>query len=53
VPTGVFASVARGFDVWAFTALPLMFGPVGVLVSLTISCGLIGYLVSEQAGRGR
>lgn len=50
VPTGIFSSVARGFDVWAFTALPLMFGPVGVLVSLTVSLGVIAYLVSDAAG---
>lgn len=47
VPTGVFSSVARGFDVWAFTALPLMFGPAGVLVSMTISLAVIAYLVSD------
>ena len=50
VPTGVFSSVARGFDVWAFTALPLMFGPIGVLVSMTISLAVISYLVSDSAG---
>ena len=50
VPTGVFASVARGFDVWAFTALPLMFGPIGVVVSITISLAVISYLVSDSAG---
>ncbi len=50
VPTGVFSSVARGFDVWALTALPLMFGPAGVLVSTTISVGVISYLVSDGAG---
>jgi hypothetical protein len=50
VPTGVFSSVARGFDVWAFTALPLMLGPAGVLVSMTISLGVITYLVSDRAG---
>jgi hypothetical protein len=47
LPPGVFSSVARGFDVWAFTALPLMFGPVGVLVSMTISLAVIAYLVSD------
>jgi len=46
----VFASVARGFDVWAFTALPLMFGPVGMVVSMVISVGVIAYLVSDDAG---
>ena len=50
VPTGVFTSVARGFDVWAFTALPLMFGPIGVLVSVTISLAVISYLVSDGPG---
>ena len=50
VPTGVFSSVARGFDVWALTALPLMFGPVGVLVSMAISLGLIAFLLSDEAG---
>jgi hypothetical protein len=49
LPTGVFSSVARGFDVWAFTALPLMFGQIGVLVSITISLGVISYLVSDSA----
>ncbi|WP_246861634.1 DUF6297 family protein [Nocardioides sp. SYSU D00065] len=49
VPTGVLGSVARGFDVWALTALPLMFGPVGVLVSVGISVGVIAYLVRDDA----
>ncbi len=50
VPSGVFASVFRGFDVWALTALPLMFGPVGVVVSATISVAVISYLVSDSTG---
>jgi hypothetical protein len=50
VPTGVFSSVARGFDVWALTALPLMFGPTGTIVSMAISLGALSYLVSDQAG---
>lgn len=50
VPTGVFSSAARGFDVWAFTALPLMFGQGGMLVSTVISIGVIAYLVSDSAG---
>ena len=33
VPPGVFASVFRGFDVWAITALPLTFGPIGTSAS--------------------
>lgn len=48
VPTGVFGSLARGFDVWAFTALPLMFGTGGVLVSTAISVVVIAYLVSDS-----
>ena len=50
VPTGVFGSLARGFDVWALTALPLMFGTSGMLVSTVISVGVIAYLVSDSAG---
>ncbi|GAA5123158.1 hypothetical protein GCM10023339_42580 [Alloalcanivorax gelatiniphagus] len=50
VPTGVFSSAARGFDVWALTALPLMFGQGGMLASALISLGVIGYLVSDGAG---
>ncbi|MDZ5664006.1 DUF6297 family protein [Nocardioides sp. S-58] len=50
VPTGVLGSVARGFDVWALTALPIVFGPAGTLVSVAISVGVIGYLVSDGAG---
>lgn len=49
VPTGVFGSLARGFDVWAFTALPLMFGTGGMMVSELISLGVITYLVSDSA----
>ena len=49
VPTGVFGSLARGFDVWAFTALPLMFGTGGMMVSSVISLGVIAYLVSDSA----
>ncbi len=48
VPPGVFASVFRGFDVWAITALPLTFGSIGVLVSVSISLGVIAYLVSAE-----
>ena len=47
VPTGVIFSVARGFDVWAITALPLMFGQGGMLFSSVISIGVIAYLVSD------
>ena len=50
LPPGVFSSVMRGFDVWALTALPLMFGPTGVLISMVISVGVIAYLVSDSAG---
>ncbi|NYE35033.1 hypothetical protein F4692_000137 [Nocardioides cavernae] len=50
VPTGVFSSAARGFDVWAFTALPLMFGTGGMYVSTLVSIGVIAYLVSDEAG---
>lgn len=50
VPTGLFSSAARGFDVWAFTALPLMFGQGGMYVSTLISIGVIAYLVSDNAG---
>lgn len=50
VPTGVFLSVVRGFDVWALTALPLMFGSTGMLISAVVSVGVIGYLVSDGAG---
>lgn len=49
VPTGVFGSLARGFDVWAFTALPLMFGTGGMMLSSVISIGAISYLVSDSA----
>lgn len=48
VPPGVFASVFRGFDVWAITALPLTFGPIGTVVSLVISAVVISYLVSSD-----
>ncbi|GAA1922312.1 DUF6297 family protein [Nocardioides hwasunensis] len=50
VPTAVFGSVVRGFDVWAISALPLMFGQTGMLVSSLISIGVIAYLVSDNAG---
>ena len=46
-PTGVIFSVARGFDVWAITALPLMFGQGGMLFSSVISIGVIAFLTSD------
>ncbi len=49
LPPGLSSSVSRGFDVWAVTALPLMFGPVGVLVSMAISLTVMSYLLSESA----
>jgi len=49
-PTGVFLSAARGFDVWALTALPLMFGQGGMLASSVISIGVLAHLVSDDAG---
>lgn len=49
VPTGVLGSLARGFDVWAFTALPLMLGTGGMMLSSVISIGVISYLVSDSA----
>lgn len=51
VPTGVFASAARGFDVWALSALPLMFGQGGMYVSTIVSICVIAYLVSDNAGQ--
>lgn len=49
VPTGVFSSAVRGFDVWALTALPLVLGPVGTVVSVVVSLGVIAYLVTDEA----
>lgn len=46
IPPGLFASLFRGFDVWAVTALPLTFGPIGTGVSVVISLGVVSYLVS-------
>lgn len=48
VPPGLISSLFRGFDVWAITALPLTFGPVGTGVSLVISLGVLCYLVSAD-----
>lgn len=48
VPPGLFASLLRGFDVWAITALLLTFGPTGTGISVTISLGVITYLVSND-----
>ena len=50
VPPGVLGSALRGFDVWAVTALPLMFGSGGLLVSVALSVGVLSYLVSDGAG---
>ncbi len=46
-PTGIIFSVLRGFDVWAITALPLMFGRGGMLFSTVISIGVIAFLTSD------
>ncbi|SEB28585.1 hypothetical protein SAMN04489844_0032 [Nocardioides exalbidus] len=46
-PTGIIFSVLRGFDVWAITALPLMFGQGGMLFSTIISIGVIAFLTSD------
>lgn len=46
-PTGVIFSVLRGFDVWAITALPLMFGQGGMLLSSLLSVGVIAFLTSD------
>lgn len=46
-PTGIIFSVARGFDVWAVTALPLMFGEGAMLFSSVVSIGVIVFLTSE------
>jgi hypothetical protein len=46
-PTGVIFSVVRGFDVWAITALPLMFGQGGMVFSSVISIGVIAFLTSD------
>lgn len=48
VPPGLFASLFRGFDIWAITALPLTFGPIGTSVSIAISLGVIAFLVSSE-----
>lgn len=48
VPPGVAAGVFRGFDIWAITALPLMFGTAGMLGSMALSIATLSYLVSTE-----
>ncbi len=52
LPPGMASSVLRGFDVWAVTALPLMFGPIGVLISIAISLAVIAFLLSGGPSLG-
>ena len=49
VPPGVLASVLRGFDVWAVTALPLTFPGWGPVASVVLSSAVLAYLLSDHA----
>ncbi|MBM7518728.1 DUF6297 family protein [Nocardioides nitrophenolicus] len=51
VPTNLYGSVLRGFDIAVLTALPMLFAPTGggATVSLAVSVGVIGYLCSRGA----
>ncbi|HET8602647.1 MAG TPA: DUF6297 family protein [Marmoricola sp.] len=49
VPTNLYGSVLRGFDIWAVTTVPMLLWPssTGVLVSLVLSWIVVQYLVAR------
>lgn len=52
LPPGMIAGALKGFDVWALTALPLVYPPWGVLVSAVLALAVIGYhLEPHRPGR--
>lgn len=50
VPTNLYGSVLRGFDIAVLTALPMLLVPTagGAAISLAVSAGVIGYLCSRR-----
>lgn len=50
VPTNLYGSIARGFDILVLTTAPVLLWPNGggALVSLLLSLGVLGYLVGRE-----
>ncbi len=50
VPTNLYGSVLRGFDIWAVTTVPMLLWPteVGAVVSLVLSWIVVQYLIARQ-----
>ncbi|TNM36533.1 hypothetical protein FHP29_20605 [Nocardioides albidus] len=51
VPTNLYGSVLRGFDIAVLTALPMLLSPTsgGAAVSLVVSVGVVGFLCGRRA----
>lgn len=50
VPTNLYGSVLRGFDIAVLTALPLLLCPTagGAVLSVLVSAGVVGYLCARR-----
>ncbi|NYD43301.1 DUF6297 family protein [Nocardioides panaciterrulae] len=50
VPTNLYGSAARGFDVLVLTTAPVLISPTGkgAVISLLFSLGVLGYLVGRE-----
>jgi hypothetical protein len=49
VPTNLYGSVLRGFDIWAVATAPMLLWPSGngALVSLVLSWGVVSFLLAR------
>lgn len=50
VPTNLYGSVVRGFDILLVTSAPLLFspGPTGAAISLALTTAVVGYLTGRE-----
>jgi hypothetical protein len=50
VPTNLYGSILRGFDILLVTTAPVLFSPTGggAVVSLALALGVLSYLVGRE-----
>ena len=50
VPTNLYGSIVRGFDILLVSTAPMLFSPTvnGAIVSLVIALGVLSYLVGRE-----
>ncbi len=50
MPTNLYGSIVRGFDILLLTTAPVLFSPTGggAIVSLVLAFGVLSYLVGRE-----